>query len=45
MSHYVGEERYCTCTVLVVKIEEEILLVRPRYRWENNIKMNRREVG
>jgi len=45
MSHYAGEERYCTCTVLVVKTEEEILLVRPRYRWENNIKMYRREVG
>jgi len=27
------------------KCEEEVPLVRPRYRWENNIKTNRQEVG
>jgi hypothetical protein len=31
--------------ILVGKLEEKRLLGRPTYRWEENIKMNLREIG
>ena len=40
-STYVGEER---CTGLVGKAEERRPFARPRRRWEDNIKMDLREV-
>ena len=39
------EERRCAYTVLVGKPERRRPLERPRRRWDNNIKMNIREVG
>jgi hypothetical protein len=39
-----GEERK-VCTVLVGKPEGNTQLVRPRRRWEDGIRMDRREVG
>jgi len=38
-------EKSCIYRVLVGKPEGKILLGRPRYRWEDNIKMDLREVG
>jgi hypothetical protein len=33
------------CRILVGKPESKILLGRPRHRWEDNIKMDIREIG
>jgi hypothetical protein len=38
-------ERRGVHRVLVVKPEGKRLLVRPRHRWNNNIKFNLQEVG
>ena len=40
-----GRERRCTHRVLVGRLQGERPLVRPRLRWENNIKMYLHEVG
>ena len=40
----VGERRGA-CMVLLEKTEWKRALERPRHRWENNIKMDLREVG
>jgi hypothetical protein len=39
-----GEKRN-TCTILVRKPEGKRPLGRPRWRWEDNIKMDLREIG
>ena len=39
------EERRGVYRVLVVKPEGKRLLVRPRRRWEDNVKMDLQEVG
>jgi len=39
------EERRIICRVLVGKPELKKSLVRPRHRWEDNIKMDLPEVG
>jgi hypothetical protein len=39
-----GEER-SVYTILVGKLEGKRPLVRPRHRWEDNIRMNLQEVG
>jgi len=38
-------ERRCVYRVLVGKLEGKRPLERPRYRWEDNIKMDLHEVG
>jgi hypothetical protein len=39
-----GEMRN-VCTILVGKTEGNRLLVRPKRRWENNVRMTLREMG
>jgi hypothetical protein len=40
-----GGERRRVYRVLVGKLEEKRQFGRPKYRWEDNIKMNLQEVG
>jgi hypothetical protein len=39
-----GRENECINTIFVVAIQGQRPLGRPRHRWENNIKMDLREV-
>jgi hypothetical protein len=39
------EEKRKACRILVGKPEDKRQLGRPRHRWENNIKMDLREIG
>jgi hypothetical protein len=38
-------ERRVAYRILVGKLEEKVPYVRPRLRWENNIKMDLQEIG
>jgi len=44
MWHIMGESR-CAYRILVGKIEGKEQFGRPRHKWEDNIKMNLKEMG